>query len=413
MEVMLKHIEDATYFIEMAPDIKRLSEMVASKEYQEAVGKVGQEEVWGWLDLLARKGGVERYKVIPWMDTFRKHAGATRIGLRLSSALVQPTALLDGAAFIGSYVFAGTVNITNPQWRKFIWNNMPEIRERSGGDIDLLNFGKTKIEKAERAGFWVLQKLDGLTAMSITSGAYQKYLDEHGLKMDFETKNQDAINYAQLIVRRSQASSFFKDLPSAFTRGTLTGNKSIDRLLLHFQTFVLNRWSWVRHDMWRMGIKEKDVGKLFNMFFWLAMTGLAELGIRRLSKEMIAMFTGGDEEDWTTETFTLDLAKTYLQNIPFVSQGVSLFNYGNIPVPSIALVSEIAEKIVTMRRTKDPDKKLLHGLELILLSVGTITGLPGGGQAAEIVKSIRKQERTITRPPVQEAGKRPVIRRNP
>lgn len=415
MEVMLRHIDDATYFIEMSADIKRLSEMVASKEYREAVGKVGQEEVYGYLDLLARKGGVERNMVIPWMDVIRKHAGAVRIGLKLSSALVQPTALLDGAAFIGSYAFKGAKNIIDPRWREFIWNNLPEIRERQGGDIDLLNFGKTSIEKAERAGFWVLQKFDGLTAMSVASGAYEKYMDEHGLIMDFETKNQDAVNYAQLIVRRSQASPFFKDLPSAFTRGTLTGNKSIDRLLLHFQTFILGRWSWIQHDMWRAGVKEKDVGKLMNMFFWAAMTGFAEMGIRRLSKEMIAMFTGGDEEDWTAETFTVDLVKNYMQNIPFISQGMSFVNYGNVPVPTIALIAEIGQKIVTMRRTKDPDKKLLHALELLLLSAGTITGLPGAGQATEIVRSIRKRKITIPEPTTIKRGQltaRPVIKRN-
>ncbi|MCJ7497777.1 MAG: hypothetical protein MUO78_06555, partial [candidate division Zixibacteria bacterium] len=394
MEIFLQHTDNASYLIEMGEEIKRLAEIAATEDYRKAVGDVGQEEVRSWLDLMARKGRTQRNKTIPILDIFRKHTGAAVIGFKLSSALVNATPLLDGAGLIGRYAFQGASDIaTSRQWRAFLSKNFPEVRDRMGGDIELLDFGSSTLEKTEKMGFWALQKIDGLAASSIAAGSYQKYIDEHGLKLDFENPNPEAINYAQRIMRRSQSSAFFKDLPSAFTRGTLTGNKSLDRLLLQFQSFILNRWSLIEHDMIRSGIKNKNIGQAANMFFWLAMAGFAEMGLRRLSKELIALLTGEELDDWS-ETFSKEAVVNTLQNVPFISQGVSLYNYGNIPVPTLSLMQDIGEKIVTLRRTKDPDKRLLKSLELIVLSTGVAAGMPGTMQLAEFIRSSGKSKGT-------------------
>lgn len=404
MEIFLQHIDNASYLIEMGSDIKRLSEIAATEEYRESVGEIGQEEVRSWLDLMARKGHSQRNKTIPILDTFRKHSGAAVIGFKLSSALVNATPLLDGAGMIGRYAFQGASDIaTSKQWREFLLKNFPELRDRIGGDIEFMEFGSSAIEKLEKIGFWALQKIDGLAASSVMAGAYQKYLDDNGLKMNFENPNQDAIGYAQRVMRRTQSSAFFKDVPSAFTRGTLTGNKSVDKLLLQFQSFMLNRWSLIEHDMIRSGIKSKDISQAMNMFFWLAMTGFAEMGLRRLSKEIIAMLTGEELDDWS-ETFAKETVVNTLQNVPFISQGVSLYNYGNIPVPTLSLAQDIGDKIVELRRTKNPDKKLLKVLELLVLTIGTVTGTPGTMQISEVIRSKgrnttnqRRGRRTSTR----------------
>ena len=398
MQVFLQHTDNASYLIEMASEIKRLSEIAATEEYGAAVGEVGQEEVRSWLDLMARKGRAQRGKTIPILDTFRKHSGAAVIGFKLSSALVNATPLLDGAGMIGRYAFTGASDVaTSRQWREFITTNFAEIRDRMGGDIEFLEFGSSAIERAEKAGFWALQKIDGIAAASVAAGAYQKYLDDNGLKMNFNKPNQAAIDYAQLIMRRTQSSAFFKDLPSAFTRGTFTGNKSVDRLMFQFQSFILNRWSLIEHDMLRTGITTKNVSQGMNMFFWLAMAGFAEMALRRLSKEIVAMFTGQDLDDWE-ETFVKENTVNTLQNIPFISQGVSLYNYGSIPVPALSLVQRMGEKITMMKRTKDPDKKLLQTLELLVLMSGTALGVPGTMQASEIIRSVKSTKEQKRRP---------------
>jgi len=393
LEIFLQHVDNAAYLIETGADIKRLAEIAATSEYGAAVGEVAQKEVREWLDLAARKGKVERNKTVPILDTIRRHTGAAMIGFKLSSVFVNFTPFLDGAGFIGRYAFQGASDIaTNPQWRAFLMKNMPELRERSGGDIEFMEFGASTLAKIEKAGFWPLQRADGLAASSIAAGAYAKYLDENGLKLDFENPSQAGIEYAQLIMRRTQSSAFFKDLPSAFTRGAFTGNKSFDRLIFQFQSFMMGRWSEIEHDMIRVGIKTKDVGQAMNIFFFLAMAGLAEMVLRRFTKEMLGMLTGDDPDKWS-ETFTEEMITNALQNVPFVSAVAGSYNYGNIPIPTISMAQEINEKFQAMKRTKDPDKKVLRILELLVQAGGTAAGLPGTSQASQIIRSASKTKK--------------------
>lgn len=396
MEVFTKHVDNATYLVEMASEIKRLGEIAASAQYRDAVGDLGQEQVRSWIDLLARKGkqAGDRIQIV---DTLRKHTGAAVLGFKLSSALIQPTALLDGAALIGHYAFEGATDIaTSRQWREFLVNNCPELRDRIGDDPAYLDFGGTGIlTKVEKSGFWALQKLDSLTASAVTAGAYRKYMVEHGQKMDFNNPNQDAINYAQLMLRKTQSSAMFKDLPPAFTRGELTGNKSVDRLILQFQSFMLSRWSLIEHDMLRAGIKGGNTAQMMNIFFFLSLATLAEIGIRRLSKETVAYVTGAETKDWS-ETFTKELVLSALQNIPFVSQGVSFWNYGSVPVPSISIMQSIGNRMLELKRTKNPDKRQVKELELLILISGWATGMPGTLQAADLVRKSGQTKKTGT-----------------
>jgi len=393
MDVYLRHIDNATYLIEVGSITKRLGEIAATKEYGEAVGDLGQEVVREWVDLQARKGKTQGDRIL-LVDTLRKHAGAAVLGFKLSSALIQPTALLDGAALIGNYAFKGAYDMsTNREWRVFLKENFPELRDRIGDDPAYLEFqeGRKLRNKAERLGFWPLQKLDMLTASSITVGAYEKYMAEHGLEVDFTKPNQDAIDYAQHILRRTQSSARFKDLPSAFTQGKLTGNKAIDRAVLQFQSFMLNRWSLIEHDMVRAGIKKGNAAQAANIFMYLSLATLAETSIRHLSKELIARITGDDLDDWS-ETFTEEFVNNTLQNIPVVSQIVSTWNYGNMPVPSISVVQDALNKIQIWKRTKDPDKRATNRMIALMTLFGVSMGIPGTLQITDILKKWLKND---------------------
>jgi len=85
-----------------------------------------------------------------------------------------------------STAFIGASNVaTNEEWRAFIKKNFPEIRDRAGGEIDSPDLVQVVWNRWTKTGFWLLQKIDGITAASIASGAYQKYLDEQGIPLDF------------------------------------------------------------------------------------------------------------------------------------------------------------------------------------------------------------------------------------
>jgi len=391
LEVFLRHFDNALYLIKIGPVSKRIGEIAATEEYGKAVGKYGQQMVREWIDVIARKGKTQGDR-IHVIDILRKNIGAATLGLKLSSALIQPTALLDGAGMIGKYVFDGAWHVaTSRKWRVFLKDNFPELRNRIGDDPAYLDFGGKGLKnKIIRTGFWPLQNLDKLTASSIVSGAYSKYLKGKGMKIDFDNPNKDGIEYAQLIMRRTQSSSFFKDAPSALTQGKLTGNKSLDKLILQFQSFMLNRWSLIEHDMIRTGIKTKDAGQAMNIFFFMALAVLAETSVRLVSKEMISAITGNDPPDWKDD-FPRNMVRNALSTVPFISQIQGMLNYGSLPVPSLSMLQSISTQIWILKRTKNPDKITQHKILLLMSVAGFSLGVPGTFQAVEVVKNIQKQ----------------------
>ena len=377
MDVFLQHTDNATYLTNVGKETKYLGEIAGSPEYREAVGEYGQEQVREWVDLVARKGKAQGNR-IPILDTIRKNTGIATLGFKLSSALVQPTALMDGASLIGPYAFSGARNIAmGREWRKFMVDNIPELKARIGDDPGYLEFGGKSIsDKAGNAGLWALKKLDALTASSVASGAYEKYLAENNIPLDLTKPNKEAIEYAQFIMRKTQASGLFKDLPPAISRGELTGNISLDKFILQFQSFMLNRWSLIRHDMYRSGFRGGDKKQGLNIFFWLTMATLSEIGLRRASKEMVAFLADENLDDWE-ETFTKEFVQNSLGNIPFVSSAVSAVNYGSFPVPSVSLISNMIQKWGGAVKGEKASTREKNTIRAILLTLGVFKGMPG------------------------------------
>lgn len=383
MQVYLQHLDNASYLVTVGRHTKMLSDIARDEAYREAVGDRGQAFMIDWLDTIARKGRKAGDK-IRIMDTIRKNIGMATLGFRLSSVLIQPSSLMDGAGLIGPAAFEGAGLIaTSKKWRKFVYDNMAEVRNRIGDDPFYMEFGETSLlDKTGRASFWALQKLDMLTASSVAAGAYLKYMRDNGLEIDLSKPNPDAITYAQLIMRRSQASAFFKDAPQAMTRGGLTGNASVDRLILQFQTFMLNRWSLFAHDGMGLGFKRGNISKGVNVVSYLLLAKIAELGVRGLSKELLNLITGDDKDE--PDNFTEQAVLSLLSDIPFIGQMLSPFVYGGIPVPAIQVTAKTAERLNGFVTAKSGDAKARNAVRAAILIAG-LGGVPGATQMESFV----------------------------
>ena len=202
-------------------------------------------------------------------------------------------------------------------------------------------------------------------------------------KMPAAKPNAQAVEYAQHIVRRTQASALFKDAPMAISKGGLTGNRSVDRALLQFQNFALNRWSIWRHDIARVGIKDKNFTRAFNKFLWLAMATTMEEGIRRGSREIINVLTG--REDKEDEAFWKEVLKGALNDVPFLGQVLSVANYGRNPVPALEAPLRGLEAGKSLVAGKKPETRL-RGAIGVGEALGKAVGVPGSGQLAELLK---------------------------
>lgn len=306
---------------------------------------------------------------------------------KLSSALVQATSLMDGAALIGTHAFSGFKNIiTDSEWRSFVVDNMPELRSRIGDDPAFSDFKKDSfLKRVNDIAYAPLKTLDKFAACGVAAGAYAKYCEDNDIAIDLSNPNPDAIEYAQKMMRRTQSSSQFKDMPLAISKGKLSGNISVDKIILQFQSFMLNRWSLVRHDLWRAGIRGTNKKQAINIATWLIAANFAELGIRKMTKEMIAQLTGQElpEED-EEKDFTKNLGQV-LQNIPFIGSLYYSILYRGLPVPSADIARKILEKFGTaIKKTTGEDadeEEVMKAWEDFM-----INSVPGGQQFSGILK---------------------------
>ena len=406
MEVFSGHIDNATYLVTMGEGIKTLGDLAGTQEYQDTVGDTGQMLVLEWIDLLARKGGSTAGK-IPWLDVARRNTGLAILGYKLSTVLVQPTALMDGAALIGPEAVAkGVKHVTSKKWRQFLLDNMPEIKHRVGDDPAYLEFGgdasgsvlsslaegkkikalKIGRAKTEQGAFWSMQQVDLLAASAVASGTYEKSVHERGGVVDLDNPDPIALEEAQLMMRRTQSSALAKDAPLAITAGGLTGNKSVDKTILQFQSFMLNRWSVLKHDMYGAGFKQGNIKQGVNIATWLILANFSEVGLRRFSKEIVAAVSGYDIDPWDEEQREKELVHSLLGNVPIVSQAMSTWEYGSAPVPAASMVEKVMDSVAYAKKSKSSEKKLKHATSAGLTAAGLFLGVPGTFQADQIIK---------------------------
>lgn len=401
MDVLLKHLDDAHYLVNMSRRIKMLSEVSNSPDIKKASGDLGSVLTKEWLDLMARKGGIAGQQRIAILDILRRNFGLAQLGLNVGSALIQPTALLDGAAILGNYAFDGTYQIiTNKAAREFVFNNMPELKARVGEDPAFVDFGDNKfMTKMGEVGYAPLKFLDSITANGIAWGAYLKKMKELGEPVDLTKPNKVAIEYAQSIVRQTQSSGLYKDAAPGISRGRLTGNKSFDKAIFQFQSFVLTRWNVIRNRLWRANIMggrdsspgKKDFRKAAMIISMLALAWALESEIRRGVRGATDKLTGNVAKEKTT--LSDDVLQNMLTTIPFIGQMISMAVYKSDPIPSFSGVRKIAEGTGSLFKTGD---NFIHGRKITdksktvvdtLAGLGSAFGVPGTAQASKLTKS--------------------------
>lgn len=383
-----RHMQHVSYLLEAQENVKMLFEVANSPEFGEASGTLGQSMVLDWLDLNARMGGVDGAKKIRILDLLRNNVGAATLGLRLSSILIQPTAMLEGAGYIGgSYVLRGLENLINKDFRKFLFDNLPELRSRVGDDPAFVE--KSLFPELQRKAFGPLQAADRISAAAVAGGAYLKALDAAWEALDLANPVPEALAYANLILQRSQASPIAKDLGLALSRGNVIGNRSIAKAIFQFQTFVLNRWSNLRYDVPRLlrtGKKEEAA----QLAGYIMLATIAETGIRRGLNGAIAAALAGlglavyESED--RDSFVKDTLYNMLDVAPIVGSIIRSGTYGSYPVPAFNTLFNLGKTPVELARARNTIEEV-RATTRIIDTLAALTGIPGVQQVNQIVRA--------------------------
>ena len=401
LKVFIQHMNDACYFISLQEDIKKFAEIIEDDIYRQTGS---YKHVKLYLDLLARQGRTLGARKLAWLDTLRKNVGSATLGYKLTTILVQATSFCDAASYLGGgNVLSAWIEMTgNKPLQKWLSANFPKLRERIGDDLSFIDVSESKyLHWIQQKGYGPMKWVDQLVATATTLAAYKKKAGEMGIKVDYsKPADLKAVDFAELALGKTQASPFFIDMGLMFNSGNYgLKNESINKSLLQFMNFQINRWFYMTYDIPKMKMGERAAA-----YSWLAAGMALETGLRGMSRGMIlgalgtmgyglaAGVTGADDDD--------DMWKNYaiaaLQNIPFMSSLISAWRYGSVPVP----VADTFLKLFVNGRdalTAQNEYKKIRGLKKALIAISALGGLPGTQQAAQLI-SWASNPKTLTFP---------------
>lgn len=393
VRIFKKHLDDALYLIHAAPTIRNMGELASRDEFKNAVGDYGSKIVLDWVDTLARKGGVAGDYQMQTLDAIRRNVGAATLGLKASTALIQITPIIHSMSLIGPVrSVQGMMDAASVDFRTFLSKNMAEIRHRGGDDPAYLEHGKDGwIESLQQAGFTPLKIIDLYAASTVAAGAYRKYLAEHGLEMDLNNPNPDAIAAAELAVRRTQSTGMFKDIPPLLARGRFKAAsmnaRSMIRAMTQFQNFVLNLYSYFRHEGARgraPGVEGPNRAAIFG--YGLAAMA-ATVAIRALVDAAINSAFGEDDSEYVARNpFIKRLFNEVVGAVPFVGSAYQSVRYGSVPVPVLDMGQEVVDGLLQVTQGKSTTTKLKGMVRLVDAGSRMAVGIPGTAQLSQLIR---------------------------
>lgn len=393
-DVFYQHINDVAYLLKTQRDLKMAGEMARTDAFAEKYGKLGQSLVLDWLDTFARQGRLGGMRRIPWLDQLRTRTAVGIIGFRVASNLVHASNVAFSIERAGMRNYsAAMAEIASGRADEFMHKNFAEAFSRGGGEPGLVEaaakdqsvFGKTIVPKeVARASMAAARAIDRINAEATMLGVYFKELRRKGIDpatyKDIPI-DREAQAYAMVMARRAVASPLPKDVPSAISRGTLTGgNISVGKSVMQFQNIFADQWSNLRYDLWRAGIRQKDPVRAARMM--LAVMGVIalETGIREGVKGTINSFTGKKTKE---EDLQGAVERELIRRFPLGGQATAAILYDSSGVPMIDSFWDPMKEAYRSAKAKNPVKQNQHAVRA-LTGAGQLMGLPVG-QLGEIV----------------------------
>lgn len=401
LDVYTAYADNVAYLVEMGRPAKMLGEIVNDEDVKRSLGDLGAQALREYADLIARKGGSAGAIQMKAIDTLKRNLSIGVFGLKLSSALIQTSSVLNAGIKIGRYSIHGlTEYLGNKDIRSFVFDNMPEVRNRIGDDPAYLEkFAGKKMESLRQFSLWAMTANDKISAGGVAWGAYLYSLKQQGKQLDLNNPDQTAIEFAQKVVVQTQSTSQFKDLPLSLSYGRLfkgknkaTGSEvrliSFERAFNQFQSYMLvSQWSPLRYDFIE-NIKKKAYDKAWQIAMYITLGSIATVGLKDLARIIGRAVTGfePDEKDKERESFMNDLGREALQKIPFVSQMASLAMYSQLPVPALETAKDLFTGVGKLVKAKETPTKLKATADVVGSGLA-IAGLPSA-QATIVAKEL-------------------------
>ena len=395
--VFAEAISEQQYYMGVQPVLNEIANIVKQPAYQERVGKVGVQWWDRYLKGVANKGrSLNRGIFDAWLREKRLNISKAVLGYKLTSAILQPTAIIDAYAYVylnhgalaaNELILQLAANLSVPGYTKRTVAKSLGLQLRKGdaGEQVLQELANdrtsSRLSRAlTKGGMWALRGLDIKTAASVQKTMYN-YFRRKG--MDQEAAQREA----DFVMNLTQGSSEIGDVPLVLMEGEAY------RTLLTFQTFVLNRWGLITHDIIRSGIMKGGImsvpRKLKGLLalFLLSLAG----GVENILRKTIGELTTGKEYPekfnfWQQSLLTVPEAAPVVGSL--LTSAIEYGQGASVPL------SRLAENIVkgsmalvnpTGDTKKEQEISRTKGALKLSEALATYYGVSGSAQAFDFI----------------------------
>lgn len=400
LEAFLKHIDQATYFISLEEAVREVRSIISSHRYKEAVGEKAQAYIMRWLEVIERHGVPENDKQVEFFDALRRNITLGTLAFKLTTIPIQFGAIFNGASMIGKSAFSGFGEIvTSKEVREFVLEASEQIKMRVGDAPEFIEDVPTErkgaigrklakgLNASRKYGMWAIKKADYYTAAGTWLGAYKKHLKLSGQEFDMQNVDQEARAYADMVVRMTQGSNEFKDMPPLLAQKYRTFGK----LLLQFQNFSLFQWNFARQ------VVGKNISTDKSKAAWQATMIFANIVFAMQIRALISRGIWGappdDEESWIAAilwelTQQIPLLGSQLYNLEQFLKNPTYYaaeswKTGIVAVDTVVEATKSIPKVFAEQKDETRKKSAVKAAE----SVGTLLGVPSSSQMSQILRS--------------------------
>jgi len=377
-EVLSKHISDAAIYSNLEETLQTLKTIANNDKYAKAVGLKGREFVLNWIDILARNGKPKNYdnNIIRKM---LRNIGHGILGFKLTTIAKQPIAKFNSIAFLGKDAFNYDREFFMHGLSNKVKTFSKQQRFRNIDDPLYHELAKGKyLKNWQKTGYYIMKKADSITADSVWYAAYRKYFKDNKLafKLD-DFKNgigsQEAADFADFIVRRTQGTGEFKDLPS------IIRDRKAASLFFQFQSFSLNEAQIWTYEM-KEAIKNRNINKAMAILSAFALTTASEEAVTYVYTEMLG--SKSDKKYQEQEGILRRIIMGAADKFPILNSLISSMRFGGTGAPVIDTVVKTNQSIkdIVIGSKKTREKAIIRTIG----QTGEMLGISGSSQFMKI-----------------------------
>ena len=352
MDVFLSHMDNWHYVKNVQPTLNEVSRIVQDPLFQQKYGLVGKNLMKDYIDVLARRGRYSKTQIEKGIDAVRNISMVGTLGFRLNQLKHIANYPLGMAEAGGAGWWSrGLIASKSQEGHDFLKKNMPEIFERSGGDVSIEEAARSG-NKAIKAAFIGDRLLDYHNAVGVSLGKYFKGLEERGYNWkDFDKipVDQELLNESYDAAIKSLGSPSILDQPLITSKGTSVGSRTFGKALMAYQMPKMVKWGRLR-NAFTQDLKGKKYGAFAKTMGLLAASSALEAAVAYGSKHAYIAAANGILNALGYQTYEREVDEPAIKAI----MDEALLDYVS-PIPG----SDIAKKYAQVKKYPTAREKIL------------------------------------------------------